>query len=166
MARMKTFFKYFLIFVGIYVVSQLLIDAYIKTSYYKIKSYDIEDDAITVTIMSARASKDNGYIEGKISNSTNEKIPSKYMKVELYSENNINLGEEYVKVDEMDKNSIKDFKVSFSCDNVKHFKITFLTPEEKAQEDAKQDKSLFPSFGGNEEVNKIITNVEPNGNLL
>ena len=160
MARMKTFFKYFLIFVGIYVVSQLLIDAYIKTSYYKIKSYDIEDDAITVTIMSARASKDNGLIEGKISNSTNEKIPSKYMKVELYSENNINLGEEYVKIDEMEKNSIKDFKVSFSCDNVKHFKILFLTPEEKATEDANKDTSLFPNFKMNNDVNKIITDIE------
>lgn len=162
MARMKTFFRYFLIFVAIYVVSQILIDAYIKASYYKINSYEIKDDAITVTIMSARASKDNGYIEGKISNSTNDKIPSKYMKVELYSENDVNLGEEYVKIDEMEKNNIKDFKVSFSCDNVKHFVISFLTPEEKAQEDAKKDTSLFPSFNKNEEVSKFITNIESN----
>ena len=42
MSRMKTFFIYLLLFVGLYVVSNLLIDAYIKTSYYKIETYDID----------------------------------------------------------------------------------------------------------------------------
>ncbi len=66
MKRMKTFLIYFLIFIGFYILSNLLINAYIKTSYYKISSYDIEVEDATVTIISAKASKDDGHIEGKI----------------------------------------------------------------------------------------------------
>ena len=87
MSRMKTFFIYLLLFVGLYVVSNLLIDAYIKTSYYKIETYDIDVKEANITIITAKASKDDGYIEGKIVNNTNEKVTNKYMKVELFSKN-------------------------------------------------------------------------------
>lgn len=164
MARMKTFAIYLLIFIGLYVGSQLLINAYIKTSYYKIETYEInaDENEPTVTIMSARASKDDGYVEGKISNGTNDKIQNKYMKVELYSESNVNLGQEYVEVGELNPKDIKDFRISFSCDNVKHFIITFLTPEEKSAEDANKDTSILPNFEINEDVSRIVDAVAPN----
>ena len=72
MSRMKTFFIYLLLFVGLYVVSNLLIDAYIKTSYYKIETYDIDVKEANITIMTAKASKDDGHIEGKIVNNTKQ----------------------------------------------------------------------------------------------
>lgn len=53
----KLFFIYLLLFVGLYVVSNLLIDAYIKTSYYKIETYDIDVKEANITIMTAKASK-------------------------------------------------------------------------------------------------------------
>ena len=99
MKRMKTFFIYLLIFLGLYFLSNYLISAYIKTSYYKIESYDIDVQDATVTIINARASKDDGYIEGKISNSTDEEITDKYMEVELFSDNDVSLGKEYVKIE-------------------------------------------------------------------
>ena len=164
MDRMKTLFIYFLIFVGIYVVSQLLINAYIKTSYYKIESYDICDDQLTVTIDRAgtRASKDDGYIQGKISNNGDLKSPVKYMKVELYSEKEVNLGEEYVKIDEMNRNDVKDFKVRFTCDYVKHFKISFLTQEQMDEINANKETLNLPKFEPNEKVDRIVNMVEPN----
>jgi len=161
MARMKTFLIYLLLFVGFYIASQFLIDAYIKTSYYKIKTYDISEDQLTITILSAKASKDDGYIEGKISNGTKEKSSDKYMKVELYSEKNVNLGEEYVKIDAMNPSDIKDFKIRFTCDYVKSFKITFLTPEEKAQIDANKDTSLIPGIEVNKDAERIVDMVDP-----
>jgi hypothetical protein len=112
--------------------------------------------------MSARASKDDGFIEGKISNGTNEKVVNKYMKVELFSENNVNLGEEYVKIEEINPGELKNFKISFKCDNVKHFIITFLTQEQKDEEDSKKDKSLLPKFEGNDRVNSIIDSMNLN----
>ena len=55
MSRMKTFFIYLLLFVGLYVVSNLLIDAHIKTSYYKIETYDIDVKEANITIITAKA---------------------------------------------------------------------------------------------------------------
>ena len=60
MSRMKTFFIYFLILIGFYLLSNFLIDAYIKTSYSKITKYDINADKVTVTILEAKSSKDDG----------------------------------------------------------------------------------------------------------
>ena len=160
MSRMKTFFIYFLIFIGFYIVSSLLIDAYIKTSYYKISSYEINVDKASVTIMSAKASKDDGHIKGKIYNNTEENITDKYMKVELFSDNNISLGKEYVKIDELNPKDIKDFKINFTYDNVKSFKITLITPEEKAKEDEEKNKPLI-QLNENKEVEKITNQLKP-----
>lgn len=160
MSRMKTFTIYLLLFVGLFVVSNLLISAYIKTSYYKIDSYEIKEDMLTVTIMTAKASKDDGYIEGKILNGTNEKVTDKYMKVELFSENNVVLGKEYVKIEEINPGELKNFKISFSCDNVKHFVITFLTSEERESE--RPEDIEFYHLETDESVNNIITQLEEN----
>lgn len=160
MSRMKTFTIYLLLFVGLFIVSNLLISAYIKTSYYTIDSYEISEEALTVTIMTAKASKDDGYIEGKILNGTNEKITNKYMKVELFSENDVLLGQEYVKIEEINSGELKNFKISFSCDNVKHFIITFLSNEERESE-RPEDIQIY-QFETNEQVNNIITQLEEN----
>lgn len=161
MARMKTFLIYFLIFLAIYFGGQLLINGFIKTSYYKIETYDISEDQLTVTVMSARASKDDGFIEGKISNGTNEKSPNKYMKVELFSEGNVNLGEEYVQIGEMNSKDIKDFKVSFTCDNVKSFKVSFITPEQKKAIDEEKNKPLVPEIKINQNVVDFVDSIDP-----
>lgn len=134
MSRMKTFFIYLLLFVGLYVVSNLLIDAYIKTSYYKIETYDIDVKEANITIMTAKASKDDGHIEGKIVNNTNEKVTNRYMKVELFSNKDVNLGTEYVKIDELNPRDLKNFKIDFTCDNVTSFKITFISEEQRNAE--------------------------------
>lgn len=134
MSRMKTFFIYLLLFVGLYVVSNLLIDAYIKTSYYKIETYDIDVKEANITIMTAKASKDDGHIEGKIVNNTNEKVTNRYMKVELFSNKDVNLGTEYVKIDELNPGDLKNFKIDFTCDNVTSFKITFISEEQRTAE--------------------------------
>ena len=156
MSRMKTFFIYLLLFVGLYVVSNLLIDAYIKTSYYKIETYDIDVKEANITIITAKASKDDGYIEGKIVNNTNEKVINKYMKVELFSNNNINLGTEYAKIDELNPGDLKNFKINFTCDNVTSFKITFISEEQKKEE----------NNGGSLNIINIDPNVENITNKL
>lgn len=155
MKRMKTFFMYFLILIAFYIVSNFLIDSLIKTSYSKITEYEIDVKEATVTIIEAKSSKDDGYIEGKISNPTKEDILNRYMVVELFSENNISLGTEYVKIDRLKKETIKDFKVRFTVDNVKSFKITLITEEEKSQIDSQKDTTLF-KLPSSDRVNNVV----------
>ena len=156
MSRMKTFFIYLLIFVAFYFVSKFLISGYIKTSYYKINSYDINIKEANVTIISAKASKDGGHIEGKIYNNTNENIQKKYMKVELFSNNNVNVGTEYIFIENLSTGSIKNFKIDFKIGNVNSFKISLVSQEEKQQAEQEEKE--------NEENNRIVK-FEPNNTV-
>ena len=160
MSRMKTFFIYLLLFVGLYVVSNLLIDAYIKTSYYKIETYDIDVKEANITIITAKASKDDGHIEGKIVNNTNEKVTNKYMKVELFSNNNVNLGTEYVKIDELNPGDLKNFKIDFTCDNVTSFKITFVSEEQKNAEKPENSGELLNIINIDPKVENITNGLK------
>lgn len=156
MKRMKTFFIYFILFVGLYVISNLLINAYIKTSYYKITSYNIDVQNATITITTAKASKDGGHIDGKISNNTKEAIENKYMRVELFSENDVSLGKEYVKINSLNPGKLKKFNIDFTCDNVKRFTITLV--DNKDEEDLNQN--LIPTLKTNPSVSNILNEIE------
>lgn len=162
MDRMKTFFKYLLIFVAFLIISNIIINAYITTSYYKITNYDIDVKEATVTIMTAKASKDDGYIEGKIYNNTKEEIKNKYMRIELFSGNNVSLGTKFVKIESMYPEEIKDFKIRFTYDNVKSFTIKMYSEEQKNEEE-KPAENILPSgvFQTNSEVKKITDNLKP-----
>lgn len=162
MSRMKTFFIYFLILVGFYIISNLLINAYIKTSYFKIKEYEIDVKEATVTIIEAKASKDDGYIEGKISNPNDEDIALRYMVVELFSDSNVSLGKEYQKIERLKTGQIKDFKVTFTYNNVKSFKITFIdeTEMQRIEEEKKNRKLIDLNLNTDERVETIINELE------
>lgn len=166
MKRMKTFFRYFLILVGLYIISNFFIEAFIKTSYSKITEYNIDVNEATVTILQAKASRDDGYIEGKISNSNEEDIYDKYMVVELFSESHTSLGKEYCKIDVLKAKKIKDFKVRFFYDNVKSFKITFIDEAEKQKIDEQnKNQKLFDfNSNSNSDADKIIKDLRVKSN--
>ncbi len=161
MKRMKTFFIYLLILVGFYILSNFLIDAYIKASYSKITKYDINADKVTVTILEAKSSKDDGYIEGKISNAK-EEISSEYMVVELFSDSGVSLGKQYQKIDRLKMGQVKDFKITFTYKNVKSFKISFIDEKEMQRiEEEQKNRKLFDfNLKTNNEVENIIKELE------
>ena len=57
MDRMKTFFKYILAIVLLFVFSNFIINALLKNSYTKIKDYKIEVSEVYVDVTEAKASK-------------------------------------------------------------------------------------------------------------
>ena len=54
---MKTFFKYFLIFVLIYVFSNIIINALLKTSFKKMENYEIDVTDLYVDVSEAKVSR-------------------------------------------------------------------------------------------------------------
>lgn len=162
MKRMKTFLIYLLIFVGLYVISNFLIDAYIKTSYYNIEKYDIDVPNANITILSAKASKDDGHIEGKIVNNTNEKIENQYMKVELFSDNGTNIGTQYIKIESLIPEQLKTFRIDFTCDYVKSFKISLISEDQKNAETTEQDQENNSIIKVDNNVKNITDQLKPN----
>ena len=123
MERMKTFFKYILALVLLFIFSNLIINGLLKNSYTKIKDYDIDVSGLYVDVTEAKASRWNGNIKGIVKNNTDQPVENKYMKISMLSKNNRMLGEKYIKIDVLEVGQLKKFEVDFDYDNVKSFKI-------------------------------------------
>lgn len=123
MAKMKTFLKYVIILILLYVFSNILIDSFFKVSYTKVTNYEIKVEQPFVDVTEAKVSKRNGYINGIVKNNSNKIIENKYLKFSMLSENNNVLGEMYVKIDRLEVNQLKNYEVKFDFDNVKTFRI-------------------------------------------
>ena len=132
MSRMKTFLKYLIVVILFYVFSNVMINAFLKVSYSKITNYKIDTAEVFVDITEAKASRRDGYINGKVKNTSDAVIQNKYLKVSMLSKNNNVLGEKYVKIDNLKPEEIRNFEVKFDYDNVKTFKMetTDSKPEE------------------------------------
>ncbi|MBR1654437.1 MAG: FxLYD domain-containing protein [Clostridia bacterium] len=134
MSRMKTFFKYLLLVVVFFAFSNLMIKAFLKTSYSDMHGYDINVEDAFVDVTEAKASNRNGYINGTIKNTTESVIENKYLKVSMISKNDIVIGDKYILIDKIEPEQIRKFEVKFDYDNVKTFKMEMVDnkPEEES----------------------------------
>lgn len=123
MSRMKTFGIYLLIFVGFYIFSNIIAYFYIQSTYEAIEANVIESNNITVEVDEAKATIVNGYIEGKVSNTTDKDIQSKYIKIDLISKRENTILTKYIEIDELKSGETKEFKLNFQAENIKKFKI-------------------------------------------
>lgn len=115
MARMKTFFNYFLIVVLFFIFSQIMIYIAINTTY---KNKDIESKTSIPVQMELQATSINGYAKGKIINNTNSEITNKYLKIDCYSKNDVLMGTKYIEIDKIGTNEEKEFEVNFNFNKV------------------------------------------------
>lgn len=123
MNRMKTFFKYILALVLLFVFSNLVINGLLKNSYTKIKDYEIDVNGLYVDVTEAKASSWSGSVKGIVKNNTEQSVENKYLKISMLSKSKKMIGEKYVKIDKIEPGQVKKYDVSFDYDNVKSFKI-------------------------------------------
>lgn len=88
MSKLKKYFRWFLIFLIFYFASNLLSVNLIKSAYRDKKvtvSLNPGDPEITIT--ESKATITNGYVEGKITNTSKDTLKGKYVKIDAYSKN-------------------------------------------------------------------------------
>lgn len=125
MDRMKTFFKYALMIAICYFGSNTLIYAGINNTYNDIVDYQyLNESNIEININEAKSTSINGYVKGTIKNKSNSKIKEEYVKIDFYSERNVNMGTKYIKIENLKAKSTVDFEVRFKYSNVSYFIIT------------------------------------------
>ena len=132
MSRMKTFLIYLLLFVGFFIFSNVMINAFLRVSYTEVKDYEIDVDELFVDVTEAKVSQRDGHIYGIVKNNKKETIENKYLKVSMLDKYGNVLGEKYVEIDKIEPEKVRKFEVKFDYDNVKTFKIemTDTKPEE------------------------------------
>ena len=101
MSRMKTFGKYLLWFILLYMFVTISAYGYIEASYKGIDGIIIKNDKMLITIDEAEATIVNGQIKGQIKNTSQEDITSKY-----------------IQVDELKAGEQKEFNLVFRAENI------------------------------------------------
>lgn len=118
MSRMKTFGKYLLWFVLLYMFVTVSAYGYIEASYKGIDGIIIKNDKMLITIDEAEATIVNGQIKGQIKNTSQEDITSKYIKIDLISKKGTLILTKYIQVDELKAGEQKEFNLVFRAENI------------------------------------------------
>ena len=127
MARMKTFFIYFLLVVLFFIYSQVMIYLAINTTY-KYKNIEIKTD---IPIKAeVRATSVNGIANIKIQNNKELNLENKYVKLECYSKNNVEMGTKYIEIGKIDNAEEKNFEIRFNYNKVERVVIDIVNEKE------------------------------------
>jgi len=123
MGRLKTFRTWLILFILLYLFVDFICFASVKMMYKDLNEYEILVKSPKIEILDAKGTYANGYIKGVLTNNTNSIIENKYIKVDVYSERNVNLGTEYIKIERLDIGKARDFEVKYSYTDVANYKI-------------------------------------------
>lgn len=126
MDKIKKYIIYIIIIVGFYFLSNYLIIQLMKTTYNP-KQFTIDPNTSPkVEITDFQATVTNGYVNGKMTNDTGEDINGKYLKLDYYSKNGVNLGSKYVEINNLKPGETMDFSSQFNFDNVDNVKTSIV----------------------------------------
>lgn len=128
MDKLKKFLLYIIIILAFFALSDLLINIGLNTTYKKI---DGKNNIEQIDITRAEATLVNGRIFGKLNTPMTSELYKKYIKMDLYSDNNVLLGTKYIEMKSLATNN-NSFETYFKFQNVKRYEISLV--DEKAEE--------------------------------
>lgn len=135
MKRMKTFFIYALLIAAFWIFSNLII--YISVNgTYRDKDTKVYVSSPEIIISESKATYINGYVKGSIKNNTEEIINNKYLKIDMYSARNVNLGTKYIKIDNLQLNATQEFEMWYKFTDVNYVIITTTDDVQNVETDA------------------------------
>lgn len=148
MKRMKTFFTYALIIAAFWIFSDILIYFAINGTY-KTKEARIDVSSPQIVITENKATYVNGIIKGKIKNNTEKIIDDVYLKIDMYSPRDVNLGTKYIQINNLQQNQVRDFEMGYKFNDVSYVTITTTDSAENVSvEQLKSDEAdLYFLFG-------------------
>lgn len=123
MARMRTFFLYFIGLVGFIFLSYILENGLIENMYVKMGgSVDSGSSSIVIDDVEGKASYMNGFMQFTLKNNSNE-IKDRFLKIDLYSEQGLEAATKYVAITDLDSGSTKRYNVKFKGNDISTYKI-------------------------------------------
>lgn len=118
-----------LILVGVFVLSDFLINVGINSTYKDMKRADSNSEII---VYQADATYVNGRIRGLVRASKKEK--GNYLKVELYSKRDVLVGKSYIEIKDLQKEETQPFELLFRAKDATSYKIETVKEKEPGDE--------------------------------
>lgn len=124
---MQKIIVWILMLIGVFILSNFLINVGINSTY---KDIQRQDDHAQIVIYQADATYVNGRIRGLIKNT--QEIQDKYLKIELYSKRNVLIGKSYIEIQQ--KEEMQAFELLFKATDVVAYKIETAKEKEPGDE--------------------------------
>ena len=118
MNTMKRFWKYLIFLILFWILSDILIQIGIDSTYKNIQSRTEIPNGVEVVQMQATAV--NGRMKIK---ANDESLSGKFLKIDLYSSTGVNLATQYIELGTIRENQIKDYETYFKISEVKSYEI-------------------------------------------
>lgn len=141
MSRLATFRKYFLWFLGLFLLSTILIYIGLNASYKNIENLIKLPDGVKVNL--AQATSVNGRILGEVTSTDERNLNGKYLKINIFSKKDELVGTKYLKLQDLNNNEPKKFAVYFSTENVKTYTIDVLDDSEEVEKEELRIREIF-----------------------
>lgn len=129
MSTVKQFAKYVIWIILFWILSDILIYYGLNSTYKDIENKGVNISQVTVS--AAEATKVNGRIIGKITNTEESNFKGKYLKINLYAESGNLLATEYVEIGNLRANEVKSFESYFKMQDVKSYDINIVDEKEE-----------------------------------
>lgn len=130
MDSMKKIIIWILILIGIFILSNFLINVGLNSTYKDIQRKDSNSQII---IYQADATSVNGRIRGIIKNT--KETQGKYLKIDLYSRRDVFMGRSYIEIKSTNNDeSSQPFELLFKANNVSYYKIEIVEEKETGSE--------------------------------
>lgn len=117
------------ILVGVFILSDFLINVGLNSAY---KNIQRTDGNAQIVVYQADATYVNGRIRGLIKERKTEQ--GKYLKVELYSKRDVLVGKSYIKIDDLQNGETQPFELFFKARDVASYKIQEVNEKEPGDE--------------------------------
>lgn len=130
MDRMKTFLKYAIWGILLFVFSDFMINVAINSSYKKIEGTSDSDISSIVEITEAEATLVNGKMRGKIKYNEELKLEGNYLRIDFLSKRDNIVGTKYIPIEVNKDNLTQDFNVYFELQDVKKYKTSIVKEKE------------------------------------
>lgn len=126
----RNFRRYTIWFILLFIIVTVGSIVCVKSMYKSIERYEVIADNPIVRVTEAKATNANGYIKGEVKNPGETEIKGKYIKFEFYTENDINVGQEYVEIGDLAPAETKTYEAKFRFSNVERFIVTITNKKE------------------------------------
>lgn len=129
MSTPQKIITWILILVGVWILSDFLINVGLNSTY---KDIERQDKNSQVVVYQADATYVNGRIRGLIKNT--DKTQGKYLKIELYSKRDILVGKGYIEIQDLQREESQPFELLFRAKDVASYKVETVKEKEDGPE--------------------------------
>lgn len=135
MSKVKKIFTYVLWLIGFFILSEILINVSLNSSY---KPIGRKDSTPNINVYQAEATKVNGRIRGIATNTGTPDIQGKYIKIDIYSPRDVKLGTKYIDLSNLKTGETDSFEVFYKLQDTSYYNVSIVDEMEEVD-----DKPFF-----------------------